>query len=146
MEPEVAASLSLMPAIGETLHAEYTTQRLENPLIPVSDAIPRQIFLTLQTDQIWRKQKSWCPETKYDTRHKTLSVAPITPRCWYGRLLRLWKSRGTPKPGWPWNTSNWRQVTCDRMYISSNWAYNSNQSSHSCASGYGHICAHNPTN
>ena len=46
MEPEVAASLSLMPAIGETLHAEYTTQRLDNPLIPVSDTIPRQNIFT----------------------------------------------------------------------------------------------------
>ena len=46
MEPEVAASLSLMPAIGETLHTEYTTQRLDNPLIPVSDTIPRQNIFT----------------------------------------------------------------------------------------------------
>ena len=46
MEPEVAAPLSLMPAIGETWHAEYTTQRLQNPLIPVSDTIPHQNIFT----------------------------------------------------------------------------------------------------
>ena len=145
MEPEVAASLSPMPAVGETLHAKYTTQRLENPLIPVSDTIPRQNSFTFANLPDWNKKKR-CPETKYDTRHTTVSVTPITPRCWYGRLLLLWIPRGTPMPGWPWNTSNWRRSTCDRLYISSNWTYNSKQLSHSCASGYGCSCAHDPTN
>ena len=59
MEPGVAASLSLMPAIGETLHAEYTTQRLENPLIPVSDTIPPQnIFTFASRPDLKKKPKT----------------------------------------------------------------------------------------
>ena len=51
MEPEVAASLSLMPAIGET-----TTQRLDNPLIPVSDTIPRQNIFTFASQPDLKKK------------------------------------------------------------------------------------------
>ena len=81
MEPEVAASLSLMPTIGEALHVEYTTHRLEIPLIPVSDTIPRQNMFTFANRPDLKKKRG-CPETKYGTRHTTVSVAPIMPRCW----------------------------------------------------------------
>ena len=86
MESEIAASLSLITARGEISYVEYTTERLENPLISVSDSIPYLNNFTFANRPIWISKISWFPETKYDTHHITASIALITPRCRYGNF------------------------------------------------------------
>ena len=133
MRPGIAASLSLIADRGEISYVEYTTERLENPIIPVSDSFPYLNIFTFANRPIWTRKISWCPDTKYDTHHTTASIALITPRCQCGNFF-CYENQENPKPGWPWNTSKCREVTGDRLYLISNWTYGAKHSSHrSCS-------------
>ena len=161
MEPEVAASLSLMPAIGETLHAEYTTQRLDNPLIPVSDTIPRQNIFTFASRPDLKKKNQNVGVQRQNMTLVTQLFLSLQSRpdadmrdffCYENqREPPSLADHGTLRTGVKSHVIDCISAPTghtipNRLYISSNWTYNSKQSSHSCASGYGRSCAHDPTN
>ena len=56
MEESVVASLSEIRQVGQTLHAAYVRERLEDPYVPISDTIKRNNLLTFANRPELRKK------------------------------------------------------------------------------------------